>query len=169
MRPLDLPVTFRERAWDSLKYALLCAAFTAAGLWMLTDATVDRLWAWVAVVFFGLGTVALGLKSLRRGTLTIDHDGLTATGAHRPVAVRWEDVEAFVAATQDLPQGLTQSYVGMRLTATGTESQNLGTTTRATNDRLAGCDQVLPSTSAYGQDLDDLVGRLNATLARQRT
>lgn len=78
----------------------------------MLDATVDRLWAWVAVVFFGLGTVALGLESLRRGTLTIDHDGLTATAAHRPVTVRWEDVEAFVAATQDLPQGLTQSYVG---------------------------------------------------------
>ncbi|HET8905396.1 MAG TPA: STM3941 family protein [Ktedonobacterales bacterium] len=86
-------------------YLLGSAAFVVAGLWLLRHPTANTsaltiAAAWVAIVFFGIGTAIFLLMFirdvvLRRAILRIDEQGWTyrATLVLRKQTASWQDIE----------------------------------------------------------------------------
>lgn len=114
------PLRFYANPVKLLLYLLIALGFTAGGLWMLQDPTmranvVKTAVAYVAVVFFGLGTVVLLIVFLvyvvvRRPVLQIDAQGwsYTAPLTMGGQTVNWQDIAHIGIYRQEMQSRLSR-------------------------------------------------------------
>ena len=90
--------------WRMLLLILGCAVFVAIGIAMVRDprlGAVNIAMAWLGIVFFGLGGIALLFWLLterltRRSFLTINDESVVYSSPFQQYEIRFADVESFV-------------------------------------------------------------------------
>lgn len=105
------PRAVRNVAWVTVG----CAAFVAAGIWMvLTEHSLEyRLAGAIAVVFFGFGLLRIPAMARRRLTLALTPDGLEQVHHEGVATIPWADVAAIGVTSA----GRGPDMVGILLTS----------------------------------------------------
>ena len=95
------PESITESRLKIVIYLAVCAGFVALGVVGLThpsaNSPLDRNFAWLPIVFFGLGVPVFCWMLVRPQTLKLDVEGFTLDGgfARKPYRVFWRDIEPF--------------------------------------------------------------------------
>lgn len=88
------PIVIRQGRLKLWSMCLLSAAFVGAAL-LVPPSHVHGATIHLAIGFFGLCAVVLGLQALSPGTLTLSPAGLVQRSLFRTVAFQWSDFDGF--------------------------------------------------------------------------
>lgn len=166
---LELPAAFRERAVLNAALAAGSGVLALAALWLVLEDGDP--WAWVGVGFFGLCALAIGWMVLHPPELVIDEDGMTFTViAQRTSHIPWDLVEAFEMVEIRTFEGARAArMIGFHFVDDIVEQRPdlVGShLARSVANSLTRVDGALPSTSAYGQDHEELLALLEQLRVR---
>jgi len=131
------PIVIRAARWKSLLYLLICFFFAGIGAIALATGNMSLAfwWAYVSVVFFGLGVVLFGWRILRPDTLALSPEGIFWRSLWRTIRWSWREVSNF----RIVPLGPSTQQVGFDFTAAHEGQARL----RAINAAVAGVEASL--------------------------
>ncbi len=126
------PVVIRAAGWKSLLYLLICLFF--AGIGAVAIATEPSSpaywWAYVSVLFFGLGVMVFAWRLVKPDTLSLSPEGILWRSLWRTVRWSWREVGNF----RVVPLGPSTLQVGFDFTDAQAGQRRL----RAVNAAVAG-------------------------------
>jgi hypothetical protein len=144
----SLPLTLRPKKTKMLLLFLLCAVFTAGGIWMVLD---GEKMGWFCGGFFALGLPVFLLQLHPRCSfLIVTDEGLEISALFRKSTIRWEDIAEF-GVYRLTHHGLpVNAQVGFNYAADYQKSPRA----RAVAKALTGFEGALPDT--YGCRAEEL-------------
>ena len=90
------PVTLYPSRKKWFLLLLVCAGFTAGGVWMASE---DAAGGWFVTAVFGIFSLTAVITMLPgAGALKLDRDGFELVAMYRSSVVRWQDASAFTVA-----------------------------------------------------------------------
>jgi hypothetical protein len=141
-------VILRPRKSSALLYLMLCAAFTAGGIWMIAN---DKPAGWSVSSFFGLGVVVFIVNLPPSSSyLLLKKEGFTVCSLYRKSSFKWSDIEEFVVGYLIGPK-----MVVFNFSLTYDRQQK----SRIISKAIAGYEGALPDT--YGMSAKELAELLN--------
>jgi hypothetical protein len=90
----DPPIVVRGSRRIHALYLLVALVFVATGAWQVGTET-PQMWAWLCIVFFGLGSLVFIAQLIRPGLLAIAPDGVTMTVLWRTHRYGWAQIASF--------------------------------------------------------------------------
>ena len=107
-------VVIRRPVWGNLLLVLGCAAFVAAGFYLMQTGDFSyRIIGIVSIVFFGGGGLFYMICSSWRPIVVISDEGITVPYGWGKNTVLWHNVKKFEIVTQNLGAGGKQQYIGI--------------------------------------------------------
>jgi hypothetical protein len=126
------PIVIRAAEWKSLLYLSISLLFAGIGAMAIATGNTSLVfwWAYVSVVFFGLGVVLFTWRIFKPDTLALSPDGIFWCSLWRTTRWSWREVDHF----RLVPLGPSTLQVGFDFTPAHEGQQRL----RAVNLAVAG-------------------------------
>lgn len=91
------PRIIRGSRGKTSAYLLGSLAFVGTAIWLLNQPTVESVWLWPCLAFFGLGALVFTWLLIRPQVLILDASGFKLSGGliRSPKYIPWRDVQGF--------------------------------------------------------------------------
>ena len=147
--PEDNRLLLRPSKKGSLGLLLICSAFVALGVWMVSK---GELIGWFASCFFGLGVIVAIVQLLPNAShLHLTESGLEVRTLYRSWSVSWKDVAFFATASIGHNRMVVFNY---------SDHYDRAKMMRGFARKIAGYEGALPDT--YGMKAEELADMLNS-------